>query len=354
MRSTRILALAALAAAHTPAPAYTTNGWWDKNSVAMHASNVSFPSDSHFRDAMSDTYAWFNRNPSQFRLSIGFGDSSVSRWNWQSEVWATNDWEWGDAVAVELSRYGLGGKIKASDIIFDARIDNWTSSQTATNLSCYMGDWLSFQAILIHELGHSAGLGHENGEYNVMGETTWHVHRKEDRARPYVGEDAANGLIAIYGRRSGESIEDLSAAHFKWVGTSGEYSDHHRTRLYATNGSEIGYDSYSGMRRYSVNKGQQVDVEFTYENSGETNKTGVAIGFYISENDLITTADRLIATKSCNLARADVATRTDRVTIPSDLASGQTYYLGVIVDRTSAFAEVDEDNNRAFHIIRIN
>ncbi len=356
MKVTTILTVAALAAAlgTTDIHAYATNGWWNQNTVGMHASAASFPPGNSFRNSMPDTFSRFNDNPSEFRLNINFGDNSVSRANWQSEIWATNNWKWGSSPAVELSRYGLNGRIKASDIIFKAN-HNWTSSVLATNVSAYGGGGRSFRSALMHELGHTAGLAHEGDEYNIMGEDHWHMHRWRNQARTYLGEDASDGLVAIYGRKSGASIEDLSVAHFKRIGTlSGGYSDHFRTKMANAGGSELNYTAFSGMRRYNVSKGQQVQVEFSYENNGETTKNGIAIGFYISTNDLVTTGDQLIATRVFNLSPDNVATRWDTLTIPNNLNSGQTYYLGVVIDRTNAFGEVDEDNNRAFHVIRVN
>jgi hypothetical protein len=357
MSSLNTIIVAGMAATHLAVSGnglFTTNGWWNQDTVGMHASANSFPVGNSFRNALGPSFGFFNKNPSQFRLNINYDDNSVSRANWESEIWATSSWNWDPAPAAEFSRYGLNGRIKASDIIFNNNGATWTTSETATNLMSYGGAGRSFQGALLHELGHTAGLGHEDDEYNVMGEEWMHVHRWQDRVRPYMGEDAADGLVSIYGARSGESIEDLGATHFKWVDRDGEYSEHFRTLMYSQGGSELGFNAFSGMRRYNVNAGQTVQVEFTYENNGETSKSNIPIGFYISTNSLITTGDRLIATQTFNLSRGDVATRTDTVTIPSDLAPGQTYYLGVIVDRTNTFPEIDEDNNRAFHIIRIN
>lgn len=354
MKLARTIVLGVLGGVPLASHAYTTNGWWDQDVVGMYASNTSFPSGSPFRAGISEAFDLFNRNPSQFRVNDHYGDNSVSRANFESEIWASADWDWEpNELAVELSRYGTGGKIIASDILFNANVNNWTTSDDATDLSAYGGSGLSFEAVLLHELGHTAGLGHENDEYTIMGEADWHLHRWQGRALPYMGEDASDGLVAIYGRRSGESIEDLSVAHFRWVGAYGEYSDHFRTKVFTPAGVELSFQAFSGMRRYDVFRNQTVDVEFTYENNGETDQTGIAVGFYVSTDDLVTTGDRLIGTATFNLSRGDVSTRVDRLTIPGDLAPGQTYYLGVVLDRTSELPEIDEDNNRAFHIIRV-
>ena len=96
----------------------------------------------------------------------------------------------------------------------------------------------------------------------------------------------------------------------------------------------------------------RVRPEFEYENSGLSPQT-VRIGFYISTNDFITTADRLIGTRSIKLVRNDTITLTYEVTIPDDLISGQTYWLGVVIDDLGTVAEFHEGNNATYIPIRI-
>jgi len=106
------------------------------------------------------------------------------------------------------------------------------------------------------------------------------------------------------------------------------------------------------QRRYYVSKGQSVLVEFAYERSGESTQT-VNVGFYVSTNNVISTAERLIKTFSTTLGRADVYTTRVAATIPADLVSGTTYYLGAYVDYDNKITKVDSANNAAYPIIRI-
>jgi hypothetical protein len=221
-----------------------------------------------------------------------------------------------------------------------------------SSLSAYGGAFRPFQTTALHEYGHVAGLGHEADEYNIMGRDWTFILTNGTTCRSYLGEDAADGLISLYTRRDGEAIENLSVTLFKRTGVSGAYSVHGKCKMYNTSGSELTYTSYSGQRRYNVDAGQRVRVEFTYENSGETTHTP-NVGFYISTNSTITTGDRRFATQTPILGRNDPYTHYYTLTIPADLTRGATYYLGVIVDYDNAIAEVDE-NNAAYHIIRIN
>jgi cell division septation protein DedD len=54
------------------------------------------------------------------------------------------------------------------------------------------------------------------------------------------------------------------------------------------------------------------------------------------------------------VSRDNVYTTTTTITLPAWLTSGVTYYLGMIIDDNSGLAEVDEANNAAFRIIKVN
>lgn len=167
-----------------------------------------------------------------------------------------------------------------------------------------------------------------------------------------MGEDASDGLISLYTHRDGIAIENVGVTLFKRTGHSGEYSSHGHCRMTNTSGTELPYSTYSGQRRYAVDKGQRVRVWLTYENSGENTQT-LNVGFYISTNSTISTTDRRFDTKRFAMRRNNVDTRYFTLTIPRDLVSGATYYLGAIVDYDNALAENDEFN-AAYHIIRAN
>ena len=77
------------------------------------------------------------------------------------------------------------------------------------------------------------------------------------------------------------------------------------------------------------------------------------VGYYISSNATISTADTLFGTRRFGQRRNNVDTRYVSLKIPVDLISGTTYYLGAIVDYDNALTEIDE-YNAAYHIIRVN
>jgi hypothetical protein len=196
-------------------------------------------------------------------------------------------------------------------------------------------------------------LGHEADEYNIMGSDWTHISLSGSTARSYSGEDANDGAVALYGLFSGGVIEDVGVVHMKRIGASGEYSSHGLTKMYNTSGTELPYTNFDGQRRYQVSKGQQVKVEFTYENNGEAYQNP-NVALYVSTNSAITTSDTQLTTFPFGLGRADVSTYSRTITIPTNLTSGSTYYIGAFIDWNNAITEVTSLNNTAYHIIRIN
>jgi hypothetical protein len=315
----------------------------------MRASKVSFPAGNAYRTALGTMVANFNKNPSDFRFTQTYDDTSVAKGNGQNEVWFSGSTDCSPAVTF----YWLdgSGNLVEADVCFYNK-EAYTTSMNKTTSWAYGGTKRTFQTTAMHEYGHAAGLGHEADEYNIMGQDWTHIHCNSSTLTSYVGEDAADGFVSLYGRNGASSIEDVAVSLFKRTGASGAYSAHGFSKMYTSAGVELTYDTFNGQRRYNVTKGQTYRVEFTYENNGETSKTP-NLRFYISTNSLITTGDTPIATKSRLLSRNNVVTTYDSIIIPSSLTSGTTYYLGVIIDYDGLIPENDS-NNAAYHIIKVN
>lgn len=94
-------------------------------------------------------------------------------------------------------------------------------------------------------------------------------------------------------------------------------------------------------------------LEFTYENLGRNTKN-VDIGYYLSTNDLITTFDTLLGQGNiAALGSSIVTTNNTYVTIPSNLPSGSTRYIGAIVNFNNKFTEATAANNATYVGIRV-
>lgn len=340
----------------SPADAYMVNSRWLTNSIVMQASAVSFPPSNPFRTALNVVEQRVFQNPSHFFVSTLYDDLLVAFNNGENEVWFSSDPAYNPAVTFRWYVIPPGpglGFLSEADIVFYNGVP-YTTSMAKTNLMSYGGPNRPFQTTALHEYGHAAGLNHEADEYNIMGQDYTHIHCNGQTTRSYLGEDACDGLVKLYGLAT-SSVEDLSVTLFKRVGSNGEYSTHAFCKMYSsTSGNELPFTIFNGQRRYNVNANQLVRVELTWENQGKTTQTRTA-GWYISPNSIISAyADSRFATATFTLARGDVYTIKTTLRIPSNLTSGQTYYLGAIIDYNNQLSETVEDNNKAYHIIRVN
>jgi hypothetical protein len=331
---------------------------WGSNAVTMRASSVSFPAGSAYGNALQTSIDRVNDNPSKFNFSLVFGDSSLRRNNGQNETWFTSDAAvHGGAPARALTwshcywLFGWHYGIDEVDVVFNAA-ESFTASMNKTSLWSFGGAYRPFQTTAVHEFSHAMGLLHENRWYSIMGADWTHIHANGDSARAYLGEDAAEGSVLLYGAASGW-MEDLSLTNFKYLGKDGEYSTHQPTQLFNSSNAVLNWFTDAGERRYRVNRGQNVKLELTGENNGKTNQT-VKIAYYISTNNLISTADRLISTGTVTLNRDQPSTFKSNVVIPADLVSGTNYWVGAIVDYDNVLTESTSVNNASYLPIRVN
>ncbi len=348
--------------------AYDLDGSWDHNEITLRFSSTSFPSGSAFRDSVEVVRDRFYNNPSNCSIEHEFGsvEAVIDETNGENEVWASTNDDFSPALTLVWTR---GDEIVEADIIFYAAEESaddweWTTSMNKGSITSYVSDATDdnterpFETTCLHEYGHVAGLDHEPHEYNIMGQDWTHVYCNGSTCRSGMGEDAADGLVALYGRASGGAFEDVAVTLFKYSGmteSNGDwYSTHVFSGMYWSGGAAMSsFDTYNYQNRYTVAKGSTYQVEFTYENNGETTQTP-KLAFYISTDSTIATSDTRIKTGSVSLGRNDVHTAKVSVTIPSTLTSGNTYYLGVIIDYNNAITEVDGSNNAAYHIVKIN
>ncbi|MEX0644740.1 MAG: CARDB domain-containing protein [Parvularculaceae bacterium] len=331
---------------------------WDSNSKQLRANNVSFPAGTWF-NGISDAINKFNLNPSNFRYTLVSEGGGVGRNNGQSEAWGDTGSILDGAPAIAYSYwtcYWLFGDhvhMNEVDVIFDYGSPwQWTASSNRANLIRYGGSLRPLQTTGGHEFGHGLKLNHVNYEYNIMGTDFEHIHVNGTTARAYMGEDAADGAVFLYGARSG-AWEDVGVVHWKYSGASGEYSDHTKTRVLTSAGGALPTLTINGETGYRVSRGQSVRLELTYENMGKSLQGNVQTGYFISTNDFISTSDRRIGGASWSLGRGDVFTTTVTLTIPNDLALNTNYWIGAVVDENGAISEAVEWNNATYLPIRV-
>lgn len=314
---------------------------WSGSSKTFSAASASFPTSSAYYGALQTVFARVT-DPINFGLNFTNNDASVAIGNGQSEVWFSSDPAHSPAVTYNYTTCTGGSLITESDVVFYTG-EPWTTSMTLTGLYGYGGGSRPFQTTAVHEFGHAINLHHVNTEYNIMGQDYYHLHANGGVGRSYLGEDAADGAIFLYGSNGGQ---DLSLVHWKYVGASGQYSSHGHTKLYSSSGVELPSTIVSGESRFDVSAGQTIQVELTAENNGASSQN-VQIGFYLSTNNAIATSDTLITTQTRSVSRDNVDTYRATITLPSGLASG-TYWLGAIIDSNNAVSERAEDNNATY------
>lgn len=334
---------------------------WGSNSKQLRASTTSFPAGT-WRNTLQGTIDRFNLNPSRFTYSLGT-TSSVRRGNGTSEVWGSTDTGLLAGAPARAFQYwtcywffGNHVSLDEVDVVFDYRSPwQWASSEAKGNVTGYGGgtDGRPMRSTGLHEIGHGLILNHENRWYNIMGTDFTHLHANGGMARAYFGADGSAAAVFLYGARS-PARRDLGVVHWRYDGTSGEYSRHRKTRLFNTSGAVLASFDDAGETRFRVNRGQQVRAEFTYENMGSQAQNNVPVGFYISSNDLVTTADRRIGGGSLSISAGGHFTAEVTLTIPANLDANRNYWLGVIVDENDAIAEVVEWNNATYLPIRTN
>lgn len=332
---------------------------WSSNTTSLRASPVSFP-DGYWRNGLQRTVDLTNQNPSRFFFTLTTDSGGVARGNGQNEVWGTSDAGLLDGhPAITFQRltcywlFGVVAHYDEADVVFDYRAPfQWTADELKTSTLYYTGTRRQLLSTGIHEFGHALGLLHVNTEYNIMGNDFQHIWANGATARGYLGEDAGDGAAFLYGPWSA-NFQDLGVSHWKYDAASGEYSSHVKTAIYDSVGTRLPLVAVNGENGYRVRRGQTVQVEFTYENNGKDTQT-VNTGWYVSNNDVVSAADRLIALNTgMTLGRDNVLTLRRTLTIPTNLARGRNYWLGTVVDKDFGVPDAVRANNATYIPIRV-
>ena len=340
---------------------------------------VSIPEGSPQHAALLQAIEQMNLNPSNFRYRYGGMDNGdgVALGNGESEIWLQDlgpDHRHISAIESSDSDYSPTCTATESDIRINSHYrperppvgSNKIAYSTAkSQMFEYGGSHGVFRSIAMHELGHAAGLQHEGDVLNLMG-GDYLVVANGDSVQPYMGEDAAAGLIALYGLDKAAQ-EDISVSHWRHggkveIGDGSFFSVHYRTRIFDAYNQELPMEcayhkpdlegaliTACPEPVYQVSKGQTVKLELTYENAGKTTPLQAKVNYYLSDDNTIDSGDTLLKTTVLAFKQdAAPATLATELKMPETLATGKRYWLGCVVDVDNRLNESFEMNNATY------
>ena len=352
---------------------------WRTTRSPLLAVNVNaFPNASPFASALAQAVTRWNFGPQNFTFLTTTTNRTVSapRDNFSDISFVDQGvCPGGEACTPLVESCALG--IFEADVFF-VKNKPFTTSELKTDLFAYGGGFREFRANAMHELGHALGLAHTANAYSLMGDTNRHAHDNGTRAFAYAGEDATHGAIGLYGLKTSSPIstEDVGVSRFRRCGQNalsipagGPTSQHCFVNLTDGAGQPLpGTFVRPGSTevRYNVRFNQLVTTSFMYENNGKTTPITADIGFYLSTDENITTADLKITSVSATTVTMPRDLPSERIValrIPARNAAGALltagrYYLGVIIDPTSnekpggKIPEFDE-NNAAYLALQV-
>lgn len=323
---------------------------WSSNNIIFYGIHNNSPL-KEWDYSLTEATRLFNNNPSQLRYKMQLSTNNNPRLgNGYNEIYWT-DAPLAGGGADTQTVLDNNCRIIEKDIRFQiSGITSWTTSLEVSELAIYGGQHRQIIPTLLHELGHAAGLMHESRVYNVMGFDETHVHRSGSQIRPYLGEDAAEGLVLLYDEAYDASYQfnDVSVSHWDRIGidcsTVGCASRHSRIHLYDLSWNVLPVENHAEPY-YKVKAGDSVNFVAMYENNGKYRQK-VLTEYYLSAdapNDIISREDTYLNWGEVDLER-DIPNKLYKsLTIPDYVAPGY-YRLGVIIDPNDNLIEMDENN----------
>jgi len=119
------------------------------------------------------------------------------------------------------------------------------------------------------------------------------------------------------------------------------------------NGSDVDVVLTTLSAPSAANAGDTITVQASVANQGTSLTGGIAVYYYLSLDNTITTDDTVLTFDVILILNAGASASTSKnITLPTNLPTG-TYYLGGWADKDNAIAESNETNNQQVSTIRI-
>ncbi|MCB9543620.1 MAG: hypothetical protein H6703_14390 [Myxococcales bacterium] len=346
MRYAALAAIIALgAAAAGPALAYSTALCvgeplrWEEPTIDLEIMPCSAPRGSNRAADFEAAIAAWNAvggMRAMFRVAYGAATCSV-RINLRNEVGYVDPRYIDGARGMTRTVYARGcrppeeaGDVAERRVIVEADVllSAAASMQTGIPESCVDLYPRVRRPVALHELGHALGLLHYDEQVTHMNTSAMPARYCGPRAYEPHPDDRAGGRH-LY-PAPGHAHRDVAASPFKLDGPNNV--------VRVMRGEEENW----------VCPGQVIDAFWSAANLG-TEDTVTDVFFYISDNDIISSQDRLAgAVRDVRVPVGRFITERKPIRVPPDLPPGGPYYLGFVVDATSDAWELPASNNSTY------
>jgi hypothetical protein len=327
MKTNRLMCLAAgltLSLAVTPrAQAWQNSGITWNDDAATAIATISFPAGSVWRnDLLVELAQWNDMLGMHFEFDP-LGDDTDGTYglgNGANEIAFTDNAGAGGNLGLTSIRF-RGSDIEEADTVFN----NTLTWETGAHDPRAVETTVSFRFTSVHELGHFLGLDHEDNQMAVLLSTASGFFGGSENTRARGFPDDAIGARTLYPFTANHET-DIAISNFRWVASDS-------TGLILPTGTT------------TVRPGGTFTTGFAFGNLGTETVTDFEVIIVMSSNNIISTADRTIATGTGWGTAGFYGAFTFAFAVPGDMPPGE-YFVGAILDPNNRILEQREANNR--------
>ena len=302
---------------------------WISNQSTLYINTNSFKKNGVYDSSIRRmAQEWSNVKGSKFKFNIAYSNkTSISNYNTTSDVYATKSlpsnilgrmvpfytcipsfWDW-DSWSFKKAE----GALLGTDIMLNANVP-WS---TVNNSNILDSDDNNLDLVLLHEMGHSFGLDHNNKTMATMNEKYPNAGPVGLLNRIIPHADDRNGLRILYG--DGKKTRHVAASKFQ------QEKGNPKAVVYNT----ILNPNNSNESITELKKGKDYLIQYTIENYS-TQKERVIVTFYLSPSKFFMLDNNKVKLDKIYMALSPGSvTLNNRVTIPNytRLESNKEYFV---------------------------